>query len=301
MRSALPVALAAAVFIADAAFGYLRMSTPPQRSLHVALIESDDTVGKIRVDDEVASLAAIDAYVAQIERLRGAGVALIVLPENIAQLGPAWRGVAEGELGRAADDAHATLVAGFNTFVDGAQRNVSLGFVPGERHPVVYEKRRLIPVGETRYYEPGSGPKVLSDGVGLEICKDMDFHQMLREDETATRPVLLAVPAWDFRKDDWSHARIAVMRSVENGVPMARAARDGLLTLDDRYGAVVARARTVGGFATLVGDLPLDGRSGATVYDGIGDAFAWLCLILSAGLLGLSLGRRRRGAAEPLR
>jgi apolipoprotein N-acyltransferase len=293
MRSALPVALAAAVFIADAAFGSVRMSTPPQRSLHVALIESDDTVGKVRVDDEVASLAAIDAYVAQIERLRGAGVALIVLPENIAQLGPGWRGVAEGKLGRAADDAHATLVAGFNTFVDGAQRNVSLGFVPGESHPVVYEKRRLIPVVETRHYEPGSAPKVLSDGVGLEICKDMDFHQMLREDETATRPVLLAVPAWDFRKDDWSHARIAVMRSVENGVPMARAARDGLLTLDDRYGAVVARARTVGGFTTLVGDLPLYGRGGATVYDRIGDVFAWLCVALSAGLLGLSFFQRR--------
>jgi apolipoprotein N-acyltransferase len=288
MRSALPVALAAAVFLANAGFGYVRMSTPPQRSLHVALIESDDTVGKVRVDDQGAGMAAIDAYVAEIETLRGAKVALIVLPENIAQLGPAWRGVAEGKLASAAADVHAALVAGFNTFVDGAQRNVSLGFAPGEIHPVVYEKRRLIPVVETHYYKPGSEPDVLSDGVGLEICKDMDFHQMLREDETATRPVLLAVPAWDFHKDDWSHARVAVMRSVENGVPMARAARDGLLTLNDRYGAVVARARTTGGFTTLIGDLPLRGRGGDTLYDKIGDAFPWLCLALSAGLLGLS-------------
>ncbi len=294
MRSALPAALAAAVFIANAAFGYLRMSAPPQKSLHVALIESDDAVGKIGKDDEGAALAAIDAYVAEIEKLRAAGVALIVLPENIAQLGPGWREVAEARLSTAAEDVHATLVSGFNTALDGAQRNVSLAFVPGEHQPVIYEKRRLVPVVETKYYTPGSGPRVLSDGIGLEICKDMDFHGMLRDDETATRPVLLAVTAWDFDKDDWSHARVAVMRSVENGVPMARTARDGLLTLNDRYGRVIARARTVGGFTTLIGDLPLDGRGGGTLYDRIGDAFAWLCMALSAGLLGLSFSQRKK-------
>jgi apolipoprotein N-acyltransferase len=294
MRSALPAALAAVVFIASAAFGYVRMSTPPQKSLHVALIESDDAVGKVGKDDQGAALAAIDAYVAEIEKLRGAQVALIVLPENIARLGPGWRAVAEAKLSTAAEDVHAELIAGFNTVVDGAQRNVSLGFVPGEHHPVVYEKRRLVPVLETKYYTPGPGPRVLPDGIGLEICKDMDFHRMLREDETATKPVLLAVPAWDFDKDDWSHARVAVMRSVENGVPMARAARDGLLTLNDRYGKVVARARSVGGFTTLIGDLPLEGRGGGTIYDRIGDAFAWLCMALSAGLLGLSFGQRKR-------
>lgn len=292
-RSALPVALAATVFIANAAFGYVRISTPPQTSLHVALIDSNDTVGKIRTDDEGASLAAIDAYVAQIRKLNGAHVALIVLPENIAQLGPGWRAVAEAKLATAAEAVGAPLVVGFNTLVDGAQRNVSLGFIPGDSAPVLYEKRRLVPVLETKYYTPGPGPKVLADGIGLEICKDMDFHAMLRKDEIATKPALLAVPAWDFVKDDWSHARIAVMRSVENGVPMARAARDGLLTLNDRYGKIIARTRTVGGFTTLIGDLPIGARGGGTIYDRIGDTFAWLCIALSVGLLGLSFGSTR--------
>jgi apolipoprotein N-acyltransferase len=189
------------------------------------------------------------------------------------------------------------LVAGFNTELDGAQHNVSLGFLPGEHNPVIYEKRRLVPVLETKYYTPGPGPKLLSNFIGLEICKDMDFPGMLREDETATRPLLLAVPAWDFDKDDWSHARVAVMRSVENGVPMARTARDGLLTLNDRYGTIVARARAVAGFTTLIGDLRLGGSGGGTIYDRIGDAFGWLCVATSAALLGLSFAQRtgRRG------
>ena len=110
-----------------------------------------------------------------------------------------------------------------------------------------------------------------------EICKDMDFHAMIRSDAVATKPELLAVPAWDFKEDDWSHARVAILRSVENGVPMARTARNGLLLLNDRYGRIVVQARSVGRFTTLVGDLPLNGHGGTTIYDRSDDAFGWLC------------------------
>jgi apolipoprotein N-acyltransferase len=65
-----------------------------------------------------------------------------------------------------------------------------------------------------------------------------------RTDLVSTKPRLLAVPAWDFGKDDWSHARIAVLRSVEDGVPMARTARESLLTLNDRYGRLIAVTKT---------------------------------------------------------
>jgi apolipoprotein N-acyltransferase len=147
---------------------------------------------------------------------------------------------------------------------------------------------------ESSIFKPGPGPRALSNGIGLEICKDMDFHAMIRRDEVATKPELLAVPAWDFDTDDWSHARIAILRSVENGVPMARTARTGLLTLNDRYGRIVAQARSAGGFTTLVGDLPLDGRGGMTIYDRIGDAFGWLCVVLALGISAASLVPRGR-------
>jgi apolipoprotein N-acyltransferase len=141
---------------------------------------------------------------------------------------------------------------------------------------------------ETQYYTPGPGPAVLSNGVGLEICKDMDFHAMVRADEVATHPHLLAVPAWDFGSDDWSHARIAILRSVENGVPMARSAREGLLTLNDRYGRLIAIKKNGADFTTLSGDLPLDGPGGNTLYDKIGELFGWLCAVLGFGLFVLS-------------
>ncbi|HEY1612847.1 MAG TPA: nitrilase-related carbon-nitrogen hydrolase [Rhizomicrobium sp.] len=292
-RNPVPALLAVALFAANAAYGYWRLSIPPTGSIRVALIDSNDTMGPVNHANREAALKDIDAYAAQIAKLADARVQLIVLPENIAQIAPAWRSEAQARLAHAAAQVHATLVAGFNTRLDGAQRNVSWAFAPGSVSPVTYEKRRLVPVLETAVYAPGPGPKVLADGTGLEICKDMDFQAMIRSDTAATRPALLAVPAWDFGLDDWSHARIAVLRSVENGVPMARSARNGLLTLNDRYGRLVAAARTVGGFKVVTADLPLAGRGGATLYDRIGDVLGWLSIALGLALVAASLMRNR--------
>jgi hypothetical protein len=41
-----------------------------------------------------------------------------------------------------------------------------------------------------------------------------------------------------------------------------------------------------------VGELPLEGRGGATLYDRIGDVFGWLCLALGLGLVATSLRRK---------
>jgi apolipoprotein N-acyltransferase len=292
-RTRLPAAIAIALFVLNAGFGYWRMSEPAQQTLHVALVESDDTVGAIGKSDQARTMAAVDAYTAQIRKLTDKHVALVVLPENIARLDPAWRSAVEAKFQAAADASNATVVAGFNDHLDGAQRNISLGFTPRTTTPVTYEKRRLVQGLESPAYTPGNSPRALANGTGLEICKDMDFQDMIRVDEVATTPQLLAVPAWDFDKDDWAHARMAVFRSVENGVPMARNARDGLLTLNDRYGRIVARARTVGPFTTLIGDLPLDGRGGNTLYDRIGDVFGWFCAALGIGLVALSFLKRK--------
>jgi len=284
--------IAIAVFAINAALGLWRMSTPPSDRVHVALIESDETVGSVATADRVATFQAVDAYVAMIETLREAHVRLIVLPENISRVAPQWRMEVQAKLAAAADRAGATIVAGFNTERDGVRHNIAWAFTPGNSLPSTYEKRRLVPVLESSVYRPGSSPQVLSSGIGLEICKDMDYPAMLRSDQIATRPILLAVPAWDFGADGWLHARDAILRSVENGVPTARSARRGLLTLNDRYGRLVARARTVGGFTVLVDDLPLGGRGGDTVYDHIGDVFGWFCVLSGSVLVAWAFARR---------
>jgi apolipoprotein N-acyltransferase len=277
----------------NAAYGGWRLTAPAGDSERIALIDSDDAVGPHQKPDEKAELAVVDAYAAHIEALRGRHIQLIVLPENISRIDTAWRGAAQARLAAAANAADATVVAGFGALADGAQRNVAWAFTPGAATPTTYEKRHLIPGVESSVFRPGAGPVVLADGTALEICLDMDYQHMLRHDARQTRPRLMAVPAWDFGADGWFHARDAVMRSVENGVPMARSARDGLMTLNDRFGRIVTEAPTVAGFTTVVGELPLSGHGGATLYDRIGDVFGWLCLILGLGLVGASAARER--------
>ena len=304
-RDVVPVLIAAGLFVANAAYGYLRISQPPVGVMGVALINSN-TYGywfepKLHETGvEKAALQVIDAYTAQVQKLRRGQVQLVVLPENISRVDEPWQDEARAKLATAADTTGAAVVGGFNAVLDGARRNLAWAFQPGARSPVTYEKRNLVPVVESDVFTPGPGPRVLPDGVEPEICLDMDSPRMIRRDAVAIRPKLLAVSASEIgthgdwssvgdAADDWFHARNAVLRSVENGVPMARSAGRGLLTLNDRYGRIVTETRTSGSFTTLIGDLPLDGRGGSTLYDRIGDAFGWLCLALGGGLFGASL------------
>jgi len=83
--------------------------------------------------------------------------------------------------------------------------------------------------------------------------------------------------------DSWLHSRMAIMRGVENGFAMVRAARSGRLTLSDDRGRVLAEASSEKHDAELVGDLPL--RETHTLYGRWGNWFAWLDLAVLLALL----------------
>ena len=291
--TAVPGILAVSLFVANAVYGYVRTSEPATGAKRVALIDTDTMQRAVFSDRADDSYQTVDAYAKAVVSLKGKDIDLVVLPEKLAIAEKSWEVDLRAKLGAAARAAHVTLVAGFDARDGARSYNVSWAFTPDGAGPTVYTKRRLVPGLETRY-TIGDGPRVLADGTGLEICKDMDFQSMIRRDMVATKPVLLAVPAWDFGGDRWDHARVAILRSVENGVPMARAARDGLLTLNDRYGRLASITPTGGDFVTLIGTLPIDDKGGDTLYDRIGDAFGWLCVIVGFGLVSAAEILRRR-------
>ena len=121
----------------------------------------------------------------------------------------------------------------------------------------------------------------------VAICKDMDFPATIRSDAESNIHIM-AVPAGDFQRDGWIHARMAVLRGVENGFAVVRAANDGLLTISDAQGRVLARKPyQPNGVYWLVADVPLG--PGPTLYTRIGDVFAWLTIFLAATLSGFAL------------
>jgi apolipoprotein N-acyltransferase len=123
----------------------------------------------------------------------------------------------------------------------------------------------------------------------MEICKDMDFQDTIRAD-AAKGVRLMGVPAGDFGGDAWLHARMAVMRGVENGFALVRAANEGLVTASDAEGRLIAsKMDTPTGLTMIVADLPLG--PGPTLYTRIGNAFAWLCVAATLVIGGISRKR----------
>jgi apolipoprotein N-acyltransferase len=127
----------------------------------------------------------------------------------------------------------------------------------------------------------------------VAICKDLDFTNPARGYGRADVGLMLA-PAWDFRVDGFYHGHMAVMRAVEDGFSLARAARRGLLTVADNRGAVVAEiASDTAPFATVLATVAT-GHSG-TLFLLLGDWFGWCAIVLL--VLVQMLPRSRAAAA----
>ena len=156
-----------------------------------------------------------------------------------------------------------------------------------------YDKHHLLPGVEPE--KPGDKRVLLdqpSGRWGLQICKDMDFPKLSREYAVLGANLLL-VPAWDFNLDRWLHARMAVLRAVENGFALARSARNGLLTLSDNRGRIVAETATVPGrFVSITGKVNVAREQ--TFYTRTGDWFAWLCVAMFVILLAFPFLARSR-------
>ncbi len=97
----------------------------------------------------------------------------------------------------------------------------------------------------------------------------------------------MLVPAWDFRRDGRLHARMAVVRGVENGFALARSAAMGRLTVSDSHG------RDRGGGDDLrarPGDRAGGSRAAlrrARSTARWGDLFGWLTVAGAAALLAV--------------
>jgi apolipoprotein N-acyltransferase len=121
------------------------------------------------------------------------------------------------------------------------------------------------------------------------ICYDIDFPGFIRQVGAASVDILV-VPAWDWKAIDPMHAKLAVLRAIENGVSLVFHSGEGMSMAVDYQGRVLA---SMDHFAAtdrlMLSHVPQAGSR--TVYTYVGDAFAWLCL---AGLGLLVVGSRRQ-------
>jgi apolipoprotein N-acyltransferase len=256
----------------------------------VGLVSMDEGMRHSEAATRDEALAVLLPYLESAGALAARGAEAVVLPEKLVGIAPVYEDEATSLLSSLAGKDGIALIAGLNKVGRDGKRNVADVFARGRR-VLEYEKQRLVP-GLEAGYARGRSPGIYRapGGVtGIAICKDLDFPEIGREYGRAGVG-LLFVPAWDFTRDGRLHSRMALMRGVEGGYSVARAAANGLLTGSDYLGRIIAeRPSDAAPASMLVVELPL-GR-GRTLYSRYGDWFGWLNVVLAAGLIVLAATR----------
>jgi len=267
------------VFIFVLAYGFYRLATAPTSPrVEVALINTD----KPSYPSGPAVVDLVRAYASQILAAPTQEASVIVLPEKIGRIKGEDLAQADAILEGTARDKQVTILAGFE---HQPNLNEARLYSPDGRLETTYEKHHMLPPFESHLL-PGTARLTfalpsgdIAAKLGVEICKDMDFPLLARQNSNDGARLML-VPAWDFVADGWLHGRMAILRGVESGFSVARAAKEGILTLSDSRGRVLAEHVTGSApFDMLIGSLPLG--SGPTFYSRTGDWFAWIDLVFA--------------------
>ena len=296
LKQALRTAVASTAIIGIIlVFGVLRLSNPTSGpTVKVGLIATDLPEYEDVMGEGAATQHLLQAYASQAELLAAKGAQAIVIPEKIGVIAESRSGEADRLLQILADKTNVVIVVGLVDEAPPLSYNQARVYSP-HLATQTYDKHHMLPPFESRF-KPGTTLTTMdvpSGKWGVEICKDMDFTPLSR-DYGRLGAGLMLVPAWDFVLDRFQHGHIAVMRGVEDGFSIARAARDGYLTVSDNRGRILAETRSnSSSFATLLADVPTTHDS--TIYLRFGDWFSWLTIAILAGTL-VQLIRARQGA-----
>jgi apolipoprotein N-acyltransferase len=275
-------------------FGEWRLLTRPVgQAVRITLIAKDVPLSAYLGAEEQA-IKLFAEYANEVTRLSPAGTQVVVLPEKIGRISENTLPQVDALFSAAASATQSAIDLGLVRRTSSRSYNSARFYSPEGKVVANYDKHHLVPGIEPE--KPGTERVTLdqrSGRWGLQICKDMDFPQLSRA-YAGEGANLLLVPAWDFSLDGWLHSRMAVLRAVENGFGLARCARNGLLTLADNRGRVLAeKPSSLENFVSLSGQLSLTTEK--TFYTRTGDWFAWLCAGLFALLLGYRMVSRLRG------
>jgi apolipoprotein N-acyltransferase len=286
-KFAIGVIVAAALVLG---FGAWRLHSGQSRdeTVKVGLLASDFNENSNPEGPEKQGRLLLE-YLAHADGLIARGTEVVVIPEKISLVEGALTGEIDAKYQAVVDRTQVPIVIGVIRRGDGRLYNEARMYMPGQA-PLTYEKHHMLPPFESRMVV-GTSRVVVNRATtwGLEICKDMDFPRLSRE-YGQDGVGLLLVPAWDFVVDGWLHDRMAILRGVESGFSIARTAKNGLLTVTDDRGRLIAEAKSTDGeFASVLARVPAGHER--TVYGAWGDWFGWGSLGMMVVLTALLLKR----------
>jgi apolipoprotein N-acyltransferase len=258
----------------------------------VGLVASDAPENKGVVKRGADTKRLLHDYAIRAETLAAQGAQVVVIPEKIGVLVESDAGDIDALYQSLADKTNSTFVIGVVDIAGSEEYNQARIYRP-KLPRLSYAKHHMLPPFESGFIV-GSTVTVMTTPFGtwgIAICKDMDFTALSRQYGKMDAGLML-VPAWDFDLDRWEHGHMAIMRGVESGFSIARAAKQGYLTVADDHGRILAERQSDSApFATLLADVPV-GHS-TTPYLLLGDWFAWFAIALAVLTSAPLLARKR--------
>jgi apolipoprotein N-acyltransferase len=245
------------------------------------------TAGNPLTSDEKANSTVTDPgpdterlfsdYAREADKLAANGARIVVMPEKLGVTLEGKTSATDAILQSLATQTKTTVVAGVLHVDAPVKYNEARIYVPGSAVRR-YHKEHMLPPFESNL-TPGTTLVSSSQGQlkwGVAICKDMDFASPSRLYGEAGTGLML-VPGWDVVVDGSWHGHIAVMRGVEDGFSIARAAKGGFLTVSDNRGRILGEVSSGSApFASLLVEVPT--QHSPTVYLYLGDWFAWVAV-----------------------
>lgn len=292
--------VAASVFAAILAFGIVRPLVGQRTAtVPIALLAAPDTFQgehleevwmytrglELSDDQRQAALNQIaswqDRHFDMLERALEGGAEIAIWAEVNAAITSAEESDWLARTARAAREHGAYVGLGLAVFSgergDRTQNRFVL-FGPDGRQIWDYYKATRVP-GDHQILGDGLLPRADTDLGRLTgaICFDLDFPRLIRQAGRMNADLMIA-PSNDWTEARWIHARMAVMRAIEQGFNLARPTKDGISVVSDPYGSVLARLDTDSGPETvLLSGVPTSGVT--TVYSRIGDVVGWLSVL----------------------
>ncbi len=197
-------------------------------------------------------------------------------------------------------------IIGSNIFSEQEQYVGAYLMSPYAQELTAYRKVKLVPFGEFIPFEPfvkkvagslevlgalgafrpGPADQPLLDAggvkIGTTVCYESVFPQLWHAQNKLGAQLFVNITndAWFFQTAaPYQHLAVNVLRAVENGKPVLRAANTGFSAYIDARGHIVQQS----GLFTreiLQASVPLSVRDHDTFYTRWGDWFAWVCALL---------------------
>ncbi|MDD2851827.1 MAG: apolipoprotein N-acyltransferase [Desulfuromonadaceae bacterium] len=158
---------------------------------------------------------------------------------------------------------------------------------------LTFINKLVVGIGD---FAPGERAVPLDMGstkLGIQVCYEVIFPELSRQYVLAGARVLVAITndAWFGRSSaPYQHLAISSFRAIETRTPLIRAANTGVTALIDQNGYIRTMTNLfVEGYRTGT----VQPGSGKSLYLTIGDAPAWLCVLLTTAIALLVWFKRK--------